>query len=170
MARADRSQPNCKRVISSPEGCFAVDPTKRRYAPESRPQLAETGDIFYTLAGNEIIARALGGQNLIVPQRDVLHIKLTTSEARYPFPLMGEGPMIAAAMDAATSGAISTQQLNFYLNQARPSAVLSTDLVMDRAQVEDLRQRWDEQSRALNQGKTPILTSGLKIPWRVDSG
>jgi phage portal protein BeeE len=44
--------------------------------------------------------------------------------------------------------------------------VLSTDLVLDKDQVQALRDRWDEQSRGLNQGKTPILTAGLKVqPW-----
>ena len=147
---------------------FEIDELHLMRANLCLPRLSEDGEIFYQLQGNEIISRRLGGQNLIVPQRDTLHIKLTTSETRAPFPLLGESPSVAAMMDAATSGAISEQQLTFYMNQARPSAVLSTDLVMDRAQVEDLRQRWDEQARGLNQGKTPILTSGLKVlPWTV---
>jgi HK97 family phage portal protein len=52
------------------------------------------------------------------------------------------------------------------MNQARPSAVLSTDLVLDKDQVAALRDRWNEQSKGLNQGATPILTAGLKVqPW-----
>jgi HK97 family phage portal protein len=58
------------------------------------------------------------------------------------------------------------QQLQFYGNQARPSAVLSTDLVLDKDQVQALRDRWDEQSSNLGIGKTPIMTAGLKVvPW-----
>ena len=41
-----------------------------------------------------------------------------------PIPLVGESPLVAAALDMATSGAISQQTLTFALNQARPSAVL----------------------------------------------
>lgn len=146
---------------------FEIDELHLMRAHLCQPQLAETGEVFYQLAGNDVIARALQGQYLIVPQRDVLHIRLH-SDRRFPHPLIGESPLIAATLDMATSGAISEQQLNFYLNQARPSAVLSTDLQLDRAQVEDLRQRWDEMSKGLNQGKTPILTSGLKVlPWSV---
>jgi hypothetical protein len=44
--------------------------------------------------------------------------------------------------------------------------VLSTDLVLDKDQTQSLRDRWNEQSKGLHQGGTPILTGGLKvIPW-----
>ena len=43
---------------------------------------------------------------------------------------------------------------------------MSTDLVLDKDQTQALRDRWDEQSKGINQGRTPILTSGLKVqPW-----
>jgi HK97 family phage portal protein len=52
------------------------------------------------------------------------------------------------------------------MNEARPSAVLSTDLVLDKDQVQALRDRWNDQSKGLAQGGTPILTAGLKVqPW-----
>ena len=71
-------------------------------------------------------------------------------------------------LDVAASGAITQQQVEFYMNQARPSAVLSTDLVLDKDQVQALRDRWNEQARGLNQGGTPILTAGLKVqPWNT---
>src|SRR5499427_1079673 len=131
----------------------------------SAPQIAETGDIFYRLAGNDIVNCMFGGSQLIVPQRDVLHIRLHT-DRRYPRPLVGETPLVAAMADVVASDAMTQQQLQFYLNQARPSAVLSTDLVLDRDQVQQIRDRWNEQAKGLHQGGTPILTSGLKVqPW-----
>jgi phage portal protein BeeE len=52
------------------------------------------------------------------------------------------------------------------MNEARPSAVLSTDLVLDKDQVQALRDRWNEQVQGVNLGGTPILTAGLKVqPW-----
>jgi HK97 family phage portal protein len=147
---------------------FEIDGLHLMRATLCRPVVAEGGDVFYALAGNAVLSKMLGGQHLLVPQRDVLHIRLAPSESRDPFPLCGESPMAAAALDMMTSGAISQQTLQFMLNQARPSAVLSTDLQLDRSQAEDLRQRWNEQSRGLAQGSVPILTSGLKVqPWSV---
>jgi HK97 family phage portal protein len=133
----------------------------------SRPQVVpETGDVFYNLGGNSVVAQRLGGQQLLVPQRDVLHVRLHTSRERYPWPLMGETPLVAAMPDIMASSAMTQQQISFYMNQARPSAVLSTDLQLDKDQVQALRDRWNEQVKGLQQGGTPILTSGLKVqPW-----
>lgn len=125
------------------------------------PQIAETGDVFYNLGGNEIIARMIPGQ-LVVPQRDVLHIRLNC-DGRYPYPLVGESPLMSALQDVSVGDAIAQQQMQFYGNQARPSAVLSTDMVLDKDQVQALRDRWDDQTKGFNQGKTPILTAGLKV-------
>lgn len=130
---------------------------------QSKPQLAVTGDVFYRLGGNQIIEQRITGP-LIVPQRDVLHIRLhTTSRAAWPWPLIGESPLLAALGDIATLGAMNEQQFKFYQNMARPSAVLGTELPLDKDTVDLLRARWNEQVRGLNSGGTPILTHGLKI-------
>jgi HK97 family phage portal protein len=132
----------------------------------SYPRIAETGDVFYWLGGNDVVSKRFGEEYLVVPMRDVLHIRLHTERKRYPVPLVGESPIVATYGDLAVTSAISKQQAAFYMNEARPSAVLSTDLVLDKDQVQALRDRWNEQVKGLNQGGTPILTAGLKVqPW-----
>jgi len=102
--------------------------------------------------------------------RDVLHIRLNT-QRQYPRPMLGTSPLEAALADISLGAAITGQQMRFYQNEARPSAVLSTDLVLDKEQVAHLRDRWDEQSKGLRQGGTPILTAGLKVqPWALAGG
>jgi HK97 family phage portal protein len=122
----------------------------------SRGMVAETGDIFYQLSGNWIVDRRFGPLPH-VPARDVLHIRL--HQGRREDPLLGESPLVAAALDAAAGDAIKRQQLNFYLNQARPGFVLSTDQLLDPDTVDAARDRWDEKSR---EGGTVILNGGLK--------
>jgi HK97 family phage portal protein len=154
---------------------FEIESLHLMDSRQSFPQIAETGDVFYHLAGNEIIQRRLDsfapGQKLIVPARDVLHIRLHVTEYRKPFPIRGESPLLAALAEMAATDAIKRQQINFYMNQARPSAVLSTDLVLPREKVEELRQMWNEQAKGLDgcgPGGVPILTAGLKVqPWGV---
>jgi HK97 family phage portal protein len=156
---------------------FEIDSLHLMDSRQSFPQVAVTGDVFYTLAGNEIIQRRLdesggpfAGAKLIVPQRDVLHIHLH-NDRRKPFPIRGESPLLAALTEMAATDAIRRQQLQFYSNQARPSAVLSTDQVMTRPQVDELRQMWNEQAKGLDgcgPGGVPILTAGLKVqPWGI---
>ena len=51
----------------------------------------------------------------------------------------------------------------FYLNQARPCAVLTTDHALTQEQVQQLRAAVERADRrALTPGGTPILTDGLK--------
>ena len=143
---------------------FEVDELHLMDSRQSTPQLATTGDVFYRLGGNDVIERRITGP-LIVPQRDVLHVRLHTN-GKYPWPLVGMSPLEAAMSDITVGDAMTQQQIQFFLNQARPSAVLSTDLVLDKDQVAALRDRWNDQVRGLGAGGTPILTAGLKVqPW-----
>src|SRR5215831_8884634 len=131
----------------------------------SAPLVAETGDVFFRLAGNAVVDHIFGDSQLLVPQRDVLHVKLHSNH-RYPHPLVGETPLAAAMADIAVGNAFVQQQLQFLANQARPSAVLSTELVLSRDQVQQIRDRWNKQAKGLHQGGTPILTAGFKVqPW-----
>src|SRR5262245_45393519 len=102
----------------------------------SSPIIAETGDIFYNLGGNDVVDPYIDDETL-VPRRDVLHIRLHSNH-RYPRPLVGEPPLVSAVQDIDVGDAISKQQIQFYLNQARPSAVLQTDLPLDKDQVQSL--------------------------------
>jgi HK97 family phage portal protein len=121
---------------------------------ESNVRLSVNGEIFYNLGGNEVIDARIDGP-LIVPARDVLHIRLHTPR----HPLVGVTPLEAAALDIAASDAMMRQQLAFFSRQGRPSTVLATDMILDQTQVDALRARWDDQSKGLNAGGTPILTA-----------
>jgi HK97 family phage portal protein len=170
---------NATRMLYLEGNCYALALRNSRYEIDelhlmqsdlSFPRVSETGEVFYQLYGNDIIEKRLGGEELTpVPMRDVLHVRLHTSR-RFPRPLVGESPLLAAYSDVGVGAAIAAQQTSFYRNEARPSAVLSTDMVLDKDQVQALRDRWNDQAKGLHQGGTPILTAGLKVmPWAVPS-
>jgi HK97 family phage portal protein len=127
-------------------------------ASSSGAQVAEDGSVFYHLSGNEVVDKLSGNKKLIVPSRDVLHLRLHTPR-HY---LLGESPIAAAALQLSAGDAALQSQVLFYLNQARPSFVLTTDTVLKREQVLELRQLWNEQAAGMAKGGTPILTAGLK--------
>lgn len=131
---------------------------------QSHARLATDGTVFYDLAGNPVVERMIG-RNLIVPARDVLHIRMQTPR----HPLVGESPLVAAALQMSAGNAALSQQVQFFLNQSRPSFVLTTDQQLLPEQVVQLRTRWDEQSRGMNSGGTPILTAGLKAQMLATS-
>lgn len=124
----------------------------------SGAQVAEDGSIFYHLGGNAVIDKLSGQKKLVVPARDVLHLRLHTPR----HPLLGESPIAAAALQLAAGNTALQSQVQFYLNQARPSYLLHTDQVMKVEQVRELRELWNEQASGLAKGGTPILTAGLK--------
>ncbi len=115
------------------------------------------GSVFYSLSGNEVAERRFD-LSAPIPARDVLHIRLKTPR----HPLKGVSPILAVQLDQALSGAALNQQVAFYLNEAKPSYVLTTDQQLNAEQTKALRQRWDEQTKGDNAGGTPILTWGLK--------
>jgi HK97 family phage portal protein len=168
---------NATRSLYLDGNCYALALRNNRYEIDelhlmrprmSFPRVAMNGEIFYTLGGNDVIARRFGNvERIIVPARDVLHIRLHT-DMRYPNPLVGESPVAAAMLDVGVTDAILQQQVQFYLNEARPSAVLSTDMELDKDQTQAIRDRWEEQTTGENKGKTPVLTSGFKVqPWGI---
>jgi HK97 family phage portal protein len=136
------------------------------HSRESFAQVAEDGSVFYSLGGNEVVERQLGQKKIVAPSRDVLHLRLHTPR-HY---LIGESPMVQAALQLAAGNAALQQQVIFYANQAKPSFILTTDQKFTREQAKELREIWDEQSKGLGTGGSPIATGGLKpIPIQVSS-
>jgi HK97 family phage portal protein len=170
---------NATRRLYLEGNCYALALRNSRYEIDelhlmdsnlSFPRLAETGEVFYQLYGNDVVDKRLNGEELTpVPMRDVLHVRMHVGR-RFPRPLVGESPLVAAYADIGITEAIAAQQVNFYRNEARPSAVLSTDMAMSREETQQLRDRWNDQAKGLHQGGSPILTHGLKVqPWAVGS-
>ena len=129
----------------------------------TRVMVAETGDVFYSIGGNEIVDKVLDPMAVsnirwTVPMRDILHIRMHCPR----HPLVGESPLMAAAGSMMLSSLGHAGLAAYYQNMSRPSGVLMTDLVMSADQVKQLRERWDEQARGVGVGGVPILTAGLK--------
>lgn len=136
---------------------FEISELHLMQSRQCAPLLGEDGSIFYHLGGNEIIEKRFA-PGIVVPQRDVLHLRLYTPR----HPLKGESPILAAALQVAAGNVLLSQQVNFFSNEAKPSVMLTTDQVLTREQITILRSAWDAQTRGENIGGTPILTAGLK--------
>lgn len=118
--------------------------------------VAEDGSIFYSLGGNEIIDRRFG--QLMVPQRDVLHVRLSTPR----HPLVGESPLLAAQLALAAGNAAMQRQIAFFANESKPSIMLATDNFITADQALQMKASWDAQTRGGGIGGTPILSGGFK--------
>jgi HK97 family phage portal protein len=133
----------------------------------SAPRVAVTGDVFYNLSGNPIVEKIIPADMLsVVPARDVLHVKLDARNAGNP--LLGEPPLTSALLDVAASNNMVQQALQYSQNQARPSGVIETDEPLERPQMDAARAWWDEMTRGMGAGGTPILAHGMK--WKPTTG
>lgn len=94
----------------------------------------------------------------LVPARDVLHFKMPSKASV----LHGDSPISYAAGAAAINSAIQSSSASFLTNMNRPSGVLATEQVLTGTQMTELRTKFDEVSKGINQGNVPILGNGLK--------
>ncbi len=124
---------------------------------ECAPQIAADGSIFYRMGGNPIVEKRIG-TNIVAPAREVLHVRLHTPR----HPLIGDSPMAAAALQMAAGNAALSHQVHYFLNQSRPSFILSSDQHFTPEQTIALRESWNQQAKGMNKGGTPILGGGLK--------
>jgi HK97 family phage portal protein len=121
----------------------------------------ETRTVFYAI--NPSGSLAPGDIEMIVPARDVLHLRWATPR----HPLMGESGFAAAGLAAGIHVSLSQSQAAFFAQMRRPSGVLSTDQQLSKEQMQKLRDAYDEQAKGMAQGGVPILSSGLK--WQAMS-
>lgn len=119
----------------------------------------QTREIFYDIGANPLIGfDSLTASNLVVPARDVLHLKLATPR----HPLIGETWLAALACELNQRAAINNT-VTTAATTGRPTGILTTDLVLTTAQTDELRARWMERSATMAQGGVPILTHGIKF-------
>jgi HK97 family phage portal protein len=146
---------------------FRVTSMHQLRSRNTRPFTTQEGDIFYAVGTNQVLEsmpewwadpmRQIEGR-YIVPERDMMHWR-----AWCPLhPLIGESPLIAAAIPIMAQGQGLGSMARYYENMSRPSGILQTDLILTKDQVTELRARWNEQASGAAIGGTPILTAGLK--------
>jgi HK97 family phage portal protein len=147
---------------------FEVDSLHPFDPKRSRPIVVE-GEIFYELAGNNVIESdragfgfSIYGPGIIVPARNVLHVKL---DAKASEPLVGIPPLRHAAASIAAQSMIGSQLINIFGSMSRPAGVIETEQNITQEQATQLRTRFNEAWRGvdnLNAGP-PILTNGFKF-------
>jgi HK97 family phage portal protein len=121
----------------------------------------QASEVFYEIGDNPVFQfeSILGRQTLIVPARDVLHIKLATPR----HPLVGETWLAALAAELAQRNAINASQTNTAVHMRTPG-VIHTELVLTEAQIEEVKASWERAAvRMKNGGAPPVLTRNLQF-------
>lgn len=126
-----------------------------------------TGAMFYgvnfsTASGQQFAPEAL------VPARQILHLRINATVGD---PMRGVSNLVACAHSRAVNATLSNFLVSYLNNRASPSYGLATEAPLTAVQMNQLRQAWNEQSKQLASGGTPILSSGLKpVPLGAPPG
>jgi HK97 family phage portal protein len=99
------------------------------------------------------------GKMMKIQPEDMIHIK-------YPSPLNqfnGLSPLTPAKNRIDTEFYATEHQKNFFVNNARPDAVLESDATLTKAQRDELRDSWNKQHKGNGKNsKMGFLWGGLK--------
>lgn len=112
----------------------------------------DTGEVFYHFSTFDL-SRAALSEGTMVPQRDVLHIRLFTPT----HPLIGQSPLVAAAMAMMSQQNIKMNTNEFFANMSRPAGLLTTPKALPPEAAKRLKVAWEEAQN----GKTPILDNEI---------
>ena len=135
---------------------FEVESLHLLPAHQTAPWIDPDSRAWYYAVGNNPM---VGDLEMLVPARDVLHIRLHTTEGH---PLVGRSPLEHAGAAMSINTAISGNEAAFFNNMSRPSGVLSSDVSLTEEQIGKLRGAFEGLSQGLNAGKVPVLPYGLK--------
>lgn len=116
-----------------------------------------TPEIFYRVGGHNNVVDF--DRDYFIPAREMLHLRKHYDDN----PLRGITPIQAALPAIETGAAINQHMSSFHWNMGRPSGILSTDQVLKKEQMQQLRARFEEQAKDLDSGGIPILSGGLKF-------
>lgn len=124
---------------------------------QRRAFLTSDNSLFYDLSEHADFYKTLDFDR-ILPARDVLHIKLPSHNSV----LHGDSLISYAFAPLMLNSGVQNSSAAFMANMNRPSGILSTEQTLTGAQMTELRAKFDEVSKGMNQGKVPILGSGMK--------
>lgn len=123
------------------------------------PYIAEDGSVFYSLASSTPLMPDPPLETFF-PATDVLHVRMQTPH----HPLIGETPLIAAALAVEAGNAIGGHMAGFFQNMTRPSGYLAVPKTLKAEVADKLRQEWEKAYSADNTGRIAVLTDGLE--WK----
>lgn len=115
--------------------------------------VTDTGEIFYSFSTFDVVPNEYS-YGTMVPQRYILHNKLFTPT----HPLIGQSPLVAAAMSMASHQSINAQTASFFTNMSRPDGLLTTPKPLPKEAARRLKDAWEDRAA----GRTPILDNDIK--------
>lgn len=121
-----------------------------------KPLVADSGDVFYELASNELAQSV--EDNIVVPAREMIHDR----EVAVFHPLVGVPPLSAAYWPAVKNLKILRNAATFFGNGANPGGILIAPGSISKETAERLSEHWNSNYSGENAGRVAVVGDGLK--------
>lgn len=121
------------------------------------PLIAENGDIYYQLNGDNL--SAVPGQGVTVPASEIIHDRYNC----LGHPLIGLPPLYAAWCLGNLGLRIQSNSSQFFGNASNPAGILTAPGVISQETATELKTNWQANYTGLNSGKVAVLGDGLKF-------
>lgn len=121
-----------------------------------------SGEIFYSILKRDLDMELVQKfpEKFLVPQRDILHIKIGANR----HPLMGETPLTGLQYAIPQGIAIQRDSTSFFSRMSRPSGVLTTPKRLGPEAAERLKKQWESGMADNFQGRTAVLDN--EMTWQ----
>ncbi len=117
--------------------------------------IAESGDVYYELQTEKL---KLVSNSITVPATEIIHDRAVCLF----HPLVGVGPIYAAAMSATQGTKIQNNSAGFFENMSRPSGILKVLRKISDADAEKLKLQFESSFGGVNLGRTLITDSDMQ--------
>jgi HK97 family phage portal protein len=129
---------------------FVLDPTR------VIPLVAPDGAVYYRLQTDALAA--VPSEEVVVPAREIIHDRFNCLFHR----LVGVSPLYAGGGRAALGLKIQDSSTRFFINNARPSGILTAPGDIKQEQAIEYRDRWESAYSGDNFGRVAVLGGGLE--------
>lgn len=118
------------------------------------PMIAADKSVFYALATDDL---NVNQQSVVVPAREMIHDRFNCDHW-----LVGRPPIMAGGLAAMQGLQIQNQSVRLFRNNSQPGGVLTAPGNVEDADVERIKDHWQQKFSGENVGKVAVLGSGLK--------
>lgn len=122
------------------------------------PLVTEFGDVYYQLGGDWLAGLAETGEQPIVPASEIIHDRAVCLF----HPLVGVGPLYAAARSATQGNRIQANSSKFFSNASRPSGMLTAPGIIKPETALRLKTVFEENFSGANIGRLFVAGDGLE--------
>lgn len=123
----------------------------------AKPMVAADGEVYYSFSGDNLARIPMG--EAMLPASEVLHDRMNCLW----HPLVGVGPIYAAAASGTLGIRIQNNSATFFGNMSRPSGHLSFPGAVDPEQLKTMKAEMDQGFSAGNIGRVMVTGSGAKF-------